>query len=394
MQSICVAGKNEIAIYGLQSIVDSYPDSKVFFIPNKNDNGLDGWQPSFKKYALSKGVREVALDDIYDVEGLIFLSLEFDRIIKPERFRSASLFNIHFSNLPKYKGMYTSALPLLHGEQAGGVTLHRIDAGIDTGDIIGQAEFSITAKDTARDLYFKYISNSKKLLCDYIGKVVSGVFSSYPQSSEGASYYSRYSIDYSRISIDFNKCACEIANQFRAFTFREYQMPTFEAWQISGTEVLKTRSASRAGVILFEDDAGFVVSTIDYDIFLKKDYYPAAWSACESGDISMLKFCLGFIDDVDVRNNKGWSALIIAAYHGRAEIVEVLLGAGASPAVCGYNGTTPLMYAFTHYEMHGDDRVFHALIRCGVDASVKDNFGKTLKDYMTERNCLDLVQYV
>lgn len=394
MRSICIAGKNEIAIDGLQCIIDNHADLEVFFIPNKNDNGIDGWQPSFKKYALSKGVKQVSLDDVYDIENLIFLSLEYDRIIKPERFKSENIFNIHFSRLPKYKGMYTSALPLLNGEQVSGVTLHKIDSGIDTGEIIGQKEIHIDCKDTARDLYFKYLSNSKLLLKNHIEVLLSGDFLSFPQSSYGASYYSKSSIDYSRISIDFNKCAFEIANQFRAFTFREYQMPSFGAWQIIGTEILADKSTSRPGVVLSEDDAGFVVSTIDYDIRLKKDYYPALWGASESGDIATLQSALAFIDDVDSRNNKGWSALILAAYHGKTDIADILLDAGASLSVCGYNGTTPLMYAFSHYELHGDDRSFHMLISRGADVSAGDNAGKSLKDYMVERNCLDLIQYV
>lgn len=393
MQTICVAGKNEIAIDGLKRIIDSCVDFHIVFIPNKNDNGVDGWQPSFKKYALNQGVRQVSLEDIYSIEGLIFLSLEFDRIIKPELFKTSSLFNIHFSRLPKYKGMYTSALPLLHGESFSGVTLHKIDQGIDTGDIIGQSEFFISPEDTARDLYFKYLSNSKKLLGNYIDLLLSGEFESFPQSSYGSSYYSKSSIDYSCLSIDLNKSAFEISNQFRAYTFREYQIPVFEGWQIIGTEILAEKSSSRPGIILSEDDAGYIVSTIDYNIRLKKDYYPALWNASESGDVAALKFSLRFIDSVDIRNNKGWSALIIAAYHGRVDTAEILLSVGASLSVCGYNGTTPLMYAFTHYELHGDDRIFKFLLGNGADVSVRDNWGKTLKDYMIERNCLDLIEY-
>lgn len=393
MQSICVAGKNQIAIDGLQYIIDNHPCLELFFIPNKNDSGADSWQPSFKKYALGKGVKQVSLEDVYDIDGLVFLSLEFDRIIKPEKFRSGSLFNIHFSRLPKYKGMYTSALPLLNGEQCSGVTLHEIDAGIDTGNIIGQIEIYIDSKDTARDLYFKYLSNSSRLLKNYIELLLSGEYLSFPQVPQGASYYSKSSIDYSQISIDLNKCAFEIANQFRAFTFREYQMPSFRTWQIIGTEILADKSISRPGVLLFEDDAGFVVSSIDYDIRLKKDYYPALWSASESGDVAALKSYLEFIDDIDTRNSKGWSALILAAYHGRVDIAEILLDAGASLSVCGYNGTTPLMYAFSYYERHGNDKAFHMLLSRGADVSVKDNAGKTLKDYMVERNCLGLIHY-
>ena len=53
--------------------------------------------------------------------------------------------------------MYTSAMPIINGEQESGVTLHKSDNGIDTGDIIDQLCFKITANYTARDLYYKYL---------------------------------------------------------------------------------------------------------------------------------------------------------------------------------------------------------------------------------------------
>ena len=57
-------------------------------------------------------------------------------IIKTKNFKSNKLFNLHFSLLPSYKGMHTSAFPILNGEKYSGVTIHKIDNGIDTGDII------------------------------------------------------------------------------------------------------------------------------------------------------------------------------------------------------------------------------------------------------------------
>ena len=55
--------------------------------------------------------------------------------------------------------MYTSCLPILNGETITGVTLHKIDSGIDTGYIIKQKVFKININDTARDLYLKYLKN-------------------------------------------------------------------------------------------------------------------------------------------------------------------------------------------------------------------------------------------
>ncbi len=394
MKTICIAGKNNIAIDGLSYLLKNHPKDKIFFIPNKNDSGIDGWQRSFLKYALNEGVKKVSLEDIYDLEDLIFLSLEFDRIIKPGMFKSENLFNIHFSMLPKYKGMYTSALPLLHGEKSSGVTLHKIDAGIDTGCIINQLEFDISLTDTARDLYFKYLAAAKRLLLENIESIVSGEFICTAQQSIGASYYSKTAINYSSLSIDFRKCAFEVTNQIRAFTFREYQMPCFGEWQINGTEILESKSFLSPGSVISEDEASFIVSTIDYDLRLRKDYYPILWDAAESGSLADFENALKFIQDIDCRNNKGWSALIIASYFGKLPIVESLLRNGASVSMSGYNGTTPLMYAFSHYEKSGDNRVFHAILNHGAQVTTKDNNGKTIKDYMIERNCVDLIEYV
>ena len=49
---ICVAGKNNCAINALKIILKSkIKNKKVLALPNKRDNGIDKWQPSFKKFA-------------------------------------------------------------------------------------------------------------------------------------------------------------------------------------------------------------------------------------------------------------------------------------------------------------------------------------------------------
>lgn len=70
----------------------------------------------FKKTAHDYGVKEISLEDAYD-NATYFISLEFDRLVKPELFKKGKPYNIHFSILPKYKGMYTSIWPILNGEK-------------------------------------------------------------------------------------------------------------------------------------------------------------------------------------------------------------------------------------------------------------------------------------
>lgn len=270
---ICIAGKNNIATecvdWLLTNELISRSDLIVCF--NKTDNGIDTFQRSLKKYAVQNNLTDMNLEQLYNINNLIFFSLEFDRIIKPDKFVSAKLFNIHFSLLPKYKGMYTSAWPLLNGEAVSGVTLHVIDEGIDTGAIIEQQEFSIDDNDNCRDLYFKYTHYGIEVFKNNYRKIVQDVYKTRKQSFRGSSYYSKSSIDYSRISINLNKTAEETRNQIRAFCFKEYQLPKVHGYRISSAVILDSTTRKKPGTILHDSDTYVDIATIDYDLRLMKE---------------------------------------------------------------------------------------------------------------------------
>lgn len=239
----CIAGKNNIAVNALDYLINELYFSKenIFVVINKTDSGVNLWQKSLKKYALDNNIKIKTLEDCYDIKDLIFLSLEFDRIIKTEFFKTKKMYNIHFSLLPAYKGMYTSALPIINGEKYSGVTLHKIDNGIDTGDIIDQIKFEIDLNDTARDLYLKYIENSFILFKKNIKNILEGNFISTSQQAIGSSYYSKKAIDYSNLKFDYKKTSFEIYNQLRAFIFPEYQLPTIDNEEIFKVELTNTK---------------------------------------------------------------------------------------------------------------------------------------------------------
>ena len=126
MKTICIAGKNDIAVNILLYCIKFYYKCRIVCVVNMNEPGINTWQKSLKWFAEKNGVEILSLNDVYEIEDLLFLSLEFDRIIRPEKFKSTLLYNIHFSMLPKYKWMHTSVLPILYCEENTGVTLHRI----------------------------------------------------------------------------------------------------------------------------------------------------------------------------------------------------------------------------------------------------------------------------
>ena len=246
-KKICIAGKNDIAVNALHYLIYDLhiPVEYIAVTLNQTDTGQDSWQKSLKAYAQSNRVDILSLKDLYFIEDLVFISLEFDQIVKVQRFSANKLYNIHFSKLPAYKGMYTSVLPILKGEIESGVTLHNIDAGIDTGSIIRQISFPLHLQDTARTLYDKYLHYGLQLFKEEIYTILKDVPVATEQSVFQSSYYSKQEIDFQNIHIDLNKTSFEIHNQLRAFIFPEYQLPCIKGIKIKRSELLLIKKEPR-----------------------------------------------------------------------------------------------------------------------------------------------------
>lgn len=270
---ICIAGKNDIAVNSLNFLIQNSIIQKdnIFVITNQTDKGIDGFQRSLERYAIQNKIKIVGLKEIESLDDLIFLSLEFDKIIDTSKFKSKELFNIHFSKLPEYKGMYTSALPILHGKKETGVTLHIIDKGIDTGDIIDQIVFPIDDEDCCRDLYLKYSLHGFNLFKSNIYSIINGNYTQCNQSSQNSTYFSKYSINYNNLEIDLLKTAYEIKNQIRAYNYEECQIPKLFGFEIFKAKILDIRSTKYPREIIQDRTDYLEIATIDYNIRLYKN---------------------------------------------------------------------------------------------------------------------------
>ena len=382
MQTICIAGKNEIAVNALRYLAQNFQDCNLIVVPNKTDNGRNDWQPSLIYTASQLNVPVFTLSEVSNLEDVVFFSLEFDSLIKPRQFKSKALFNIHFSALPKYKGMFTSVFPLLHGETSSGVTLHIIDAGIDTGEIIDQIIFPLEHTTTCRDLYQLYLLHGFALFKKNLNDILENKFSSATQSGVGSSYFSKKSIDFSSLKIDLNKTAFEIHNQFRAFTFREFQLPEFRQWPIYLTEITNQPSSQKPGIIVHEDDSLFILSTIDYNIILYKDYYEIFWNACKDGNDEKVVSTLPHIPDINLRNKKGWNALILAVYNNHINIAKILLEKNADINSTNFRGTTTCMYALSCFKNTADNGMLELILSFSPNLEARDDAEQTIFDYI------------
>ena len=271
---VCLAGKGELAVYGLNLLLDNVEKKNIRVLSNLKDDpepGYNTWQPSLLKAAKENNIRVISIEEFYRLYNIIFLYLEFYKIIITERYSNSNLFNIHFSKLPSYKGMYTSALPILNNESEAGVTLHKIDSGIDTGDIVDQITFPIGKEDSVRDLYFKYLENSKKLLEKNISSILKREIISYPQSPEASTYFSSKTINYENLEVKLFATADQIRNQIRAFFFPEYQVPKVHGYFVNSAAINSKKSIKKPGEILSKTEKHLIISTIDYDLTLFRD---------------------------------------------------------------------------------------------------------------------------
>ena len=235
---ICIAGKNQCALDALKHLISipTIETTDICICLNKDDNGIDTWQPSLSKFALQNNIKIKNLEQLYDDKELIFLSLEYDRIIDINKFKSSRLFNFHFSLLPKYRGCHTNYLQLKNGEKYSGVTCHEIDNGVDTGNIIDSIKFQIKLNDTSKDNYFRLMNKAVELFTNILPKLLSGNYNSKKQAENEATYFPRSYIDYKKEAIDYNCNLIEIHNQIRSLIFPPYQLP-----EINGSKIIKSK---------------------------------------------------------------------------------------------------------------------------------------------------------
>lgn len=263
---VCIAGKGDLAIHCFEYAKKIVGEANVITLPVEDGSLTNKWMPSFRHYCQENNIKMVQLEELYKIDHLYFFSLQFDKIVNPSQFLSKKLFNIHFSLLPEYRGLFPVVFPILHGRKRSGVTLHKIDQGIDTGDIIAQEVIPISETTTSRDLYFHCIERATEIFKKNIKVILDGDETGKGQDHNLATYYSREDLDLSDINIDCNHLARSVIRKINAYSFKEFQLPVFEGYKIERARLLNSKSYQDPGTILFKNTCKIIVATRDYDV--------------------------------------------------------------------------------------------------------------------------------
>jgi len=123
--------------------------------------------------------------------------------------------NLHASLLPKYRGAAPIQWAIASGETVTGVTTMRIDAGLDTGDILLQKEIPIAPNDTAETLAPHLATVGADLMVDTLRGLAAGTIQPKPQDHSKATLAPILKKEDGLI--DFSRSAIETVNRWRGF---------------------------------------------------------------------------------------------------------------------------------------------------------------------------------
>jgi len=128
-------------------------------------------------------------------ESDIVISILYDKLFPPEVIKHKKCFNFHPGSLPEYRGSGAFSWAIINNETKCGITLHLIDEGIDTGDIIEIREFIVTEEDTALSLFDKGTDVMYRMFTEWFGDLLVGNYNATKQPVENNKLYLRKDLD-------------------------------------------------------------------------------------------------------------------------------------------------------------------------------------------------------
>lgn len=198
MKKVVFLGSKEIGYQSLAFMYEKMESLKFEIVAVGTNKKRDGGMLDF---CSARGIRVLAnLDELLGLDFDILLSVQYHEILKPHILKCAKeiALNLHLAPLPEYRGCNQFSFALFNEDKEFGVTLHKMDCGIDSGDIAFQMRFEIPQDYFVEDLVLLANDYGLKLLKDSLPRILSGDYTLTPQKSIPANrreYHARSEIE-------------------------------------------------------------------------------------------------------------------------------------------------------------------------------------------------------
>ena len=182
--------------------------------------------------------------------------------------------NIHASLLPKYRGAAPIQQAVIDGEKESGVTIMKMDVGLDTGDMISKIVVPITSSETGGSLFDKLAEAGAKLLIETLPHIFDGTAVYEKQPEESPTPYAGM-ITKQMGKMDFSKSAQELERLVRglnpwpsAFTF--WNGKTLKVWESFVDPSWENCKDEEPGTVIKTDKNGIYVACGEGVLVLSK----------------------------------------------------------------------------------------------------------------------------
>lgn len=260
-------GTPDFAVPGLKALLAS-PDFKLIAVYTQPDKSVGRKHtltaPPVKELARESGIPvfqpekiNAALEDIKALEPDLIVVIAYGKII-PQTILDLPAYgciNVHASLLPKYRGASCLQAPIINGDLETGITIMKMDAGLDTGPILKQFTITLNGEENLEVLHDRLAKlgadNLPAVLLDYCaGKII-------PQTQDESTTSYVGLITKEDGQLNPKRSAKELERQIRAYTpwpGTYLILPNQEKLKIIKAEVSKTTGDGKIGEIYQEND--------------------------------------------------------------------------------------------------------------------------------------------
>jgi methionyl-tRNA formyltransferase len=220
-------GSPDFAVPSLRALADVYPVVGVVTQPDREaGRGRRLAAPPVKLAALELGLPVIQPESLRAPEAMaqlqawkpdLIVVAAFGQILRPAvldlpRFGCV---NVHGSLLPRWRGAAPIQAAILAGDEQTGVTIMKMDSGVDTGPMLSQRALPIKSDDTAGSLFERLSVLGAELLMETLHGYLEGTIQPRPQPVEGVTHAPMLKKEDGLL--DFTLSAEELAGRVRAF---------------------------------------------------------------------------------------------------------------------------------------------------------------------------------
>ena len=275
IKNVVFMGTPDFAVGTLEALINSkYEVSAVFTQPDKpKGRGKAVQMTPVKEVAMEHEIpvyqpvkirEEQWIEVLKDLAPDVIVVVAFGQII-PKAILELPRYgciNVHASLLPAYRGAAPIQWAVINGDEKSGVTTMRMDAGLDTGDMILKEEVTLDKKETGGSLFDRLSLLGGDLILSTLSKLEKGEITPVPQDHTQATYVKK--ISKSMGAIDWTMDAVSIERLVRGLNpwpsaFTRWNGKMLKIWE--ATVLPDPEKKAPCGSVISAGDEGIKIQT-------------------------------------------------------------------------------------------------------------------------------------